>query len=63
MYLNQLQDRWQKLRERLKDASRLPLILGLAFITCMSVWLLCWTAYRAAIYLFDRYLAEPWRVG
>ena len=63
MYLNQPQDRWQKLRERLKDASRIPVVVGLAFTTCMVVWLLCWTAYRTAMYLFESYLSEPWGVG
>jgi hypothetical protein len=60
MLSEQQTDRWGKLKERLKDGARLPLIGLVIFTSGIVAWLGAWTIWRAASYAFDRWLAEPW---
>lgn len=52
--------RWQTFKERLRDSARLPLMTLAIFVSCMVGWLGMWTAWRAAEWIFNRYLTRSW---
>lgn len=58
--LHQGPDKWYWLRERLKDAARLPLMVLVIFACSMAAWVCGWALFRAAVFVFNRYLDEPW---
>lgn len=53
-------DRWKLLRERLKELARIPLMAFVVFFTGVLAWLLGWTVWRAAEWLFHTYLSRSW---
>lgn len=58
--IQQDKDRIQKIKERLRDLARLPLMLLVMFISAMLCWLGAWAAWRSASWIFEHYLQEPW---
>ncbi len=53
-------DRWAKLRERLRDLARLPVIGLSIFIAAMFAWLGAWAVWRVCEWVFHFYLKESW---
>lgn len=57
---DQNQDRWQKLLARSRDAARYPIIAFVIFTSAIAAWLGCWGVWRAAEWVFHKYLAASW---
>jgi hypothetical protein len=55
-----VKDRWQKLKDRLKDAARLPLVVFLIFTSGIFSWLGIWFIWRLGEYLYHNFLSKSW---
>lgn len=55
-----VKDRWQRLKDRLKDAARLPLVVFLIFTSGIFAWLAMWLVWRIGEYLFHNFLSRSW---
>jgi hypothetical protein len=60
-YAPKQDDMWTKVLVVLKWSARLPLAVLAIMTAGLCAWTLFWLIYRAVAWIWERYLASPWR--
>ena len=56
----EIKDRWERLISRMRSLVPLPVIALAIVVVSLAAWLGSVAAWRAALFVFKRYLEEPW---